>query len=124
MSPLRPRSVSQNAPRHAWRPAFALACLGTLLLIAASLWPRVDRPVWVLFAPDSQAAARLQAVLTAGGRPLRAPKHRPAVLARFDDAAGLARVRAQGAWLAIDALSLSGCSGRPPDSAFANPAGP
>lgn len=87
-------------------PALAFAVMGSVALGAATLAPRDDAPVLVVFAPGTVPEDGLMRVIGAGWRPIATPG--PGLVLADPDGAGTRRP--PGAWVVLNAMGLRGCT--------------
>lgn len=109
--------------RQSVMPAIFTALTGGILLFLVTIWPPEVGSYLVVFAPDSEKATRLSAVLRAGGRVIEAGGTGPYLVAWSDDRDFISRVRHEGAWFSIDAAAGFGCASKRRNHIFSESAG-
>jgi hypothetical protein len=103
-----------DAPRAAdWLPAALLLAVTVAMTGGLMLLPEPGRPSLVWFSPLVSADQALAAAAFAGARIIDHGRLPTSLVVQPDEIDGLARLRAAGAWLIVNAQTFGGCDGRP-----------
>jgi hypothetical protein len=92
-----------------WLPGALLLIVTVAMAGGLVLQPDADRPALAWFSPLLSADQAVQAAASAGARIIGHGRLPTSLVVQPDETDGLARLRAAGAWLVVNARIAGGC---------------